>query len=206
MKKILLLILSLLTALSLASCGGNNPEGPEGEGEGGDNPANQKTYTITVLDGTSPVSGATVCFLDVMTNQKKMVKTGADGKAMHTAEVGTTYIGCVVSVPDKSEFNEKNVDKQFDSNGNLTINIGSSDESGLLTYTIYVKDKNGNPQAGIKLQICQGTECKPIPEATDADGKVIVKEREGDWEAKVFGEENGEPFNSDRVATIIIEE
>ena len=32
MKKILLLILSILTALSLASCGGNNPEGSEGEG------------------------------------------------------------------------------------------------------------------------------------------------------------------------------
>ena len=43
-----------------------------------------------------------------------------------------------------------------------------------VTYTVIVKDQNGNPVEGVEVQICEGDTCKK-PKITGLDGKVTFK-------------------------------
>lgn len=43
--------------------------------------------------------------------------------------------------------------------------------SGKITYTVTVKDQNGNPVEGAAVQMCDDSGCK-MPAATDANGVV----------------------------------
>lgn len=43
-----------------------------------------------------------------------------------------------------------------------------------VTYTVYVKDADGNAMAGVLIQFCDDANVCKLPVATDAEGKVTV--------------------------------
>lgn len=43
-----------------------------------------------------------------------------------------------------------------------------------VTYTVYVKDADGNAMAGVLIQFCDDANVCKLPVATDAEGKVVV--------------------------------
>ena len=196
MKKILAMLLTLALMVSsllvLASCGDN------GDGEPTDS-----TYTVVVKDQNGdPVSGVMVKM------NGKFKSTGADGKITFTAE-SVDYKVSVFEVPagyDKPEGEFSFVDKV------ATITLNNQNAVSKVTYTIYVQTADGTPVAGARVQMCDDANCTPIMAVTDAEGKVTTQMSEGEYQAKLLSAPAGYAsndtyfdFNSDRVATIIIE-
>ena len=54
---------------------------------------------------------------------------------------------------------------------NDTATTTTTTESGKVTYTVTVKDQNGNPVEGAAVQMCDDKGCK-MPAATNAEGVV----------------------------------
>lgn len=61
---------------------------------------------------------------------------------------------------------------------------GSNTQSGKLTYTVTVVDGNGDPIAGVEVQICDGDRCL-MPDITGEDGKVSFKTTSGNFKAQI---------------------
>ena len=196
MKKILAMLLTLALMVSsmlvLASCGDN-----------GDGEPTESTYTVVVKDQNGdPVSGVMVKM------NGKFKSTGADGKITFTAE-SVDYKVSVFEVPagyDKPEGEFSFVDKV------ATITLNNQNAVSKVTYTIYVQTADGTPVAGARVQMCDDANCTPIMAVTDAEGKVTTRMSEGEYQAKLLSAPTGYKsndtyfdFNSDRVATIIIE-
>lgn len=196
MKKILAMLLTLALMVSsllvLASCGDN-----------GDGEPTESTYTVVVKDQNGdPVSGVMVKM------NGKFKSTGADGKITFTAE-SVDYKVSVFEVPagyDKPEGEFSFVDKV------ATITLNNQNAVSKVTYTIYVQTADGTPVAGARVQMCDDANCTPIMAVTDAEGKVTTQMSEGEYQAKLLSAPAGYAsndtyfdFNSDRVATIIIE-
>ena len=195
MKRILAMLLTLALMVSsmlvLASCVDN-----------GDGEPTESTYTVVVKDQNGdPVSGVMVKM------NGKFKSTGADGKITFTAE-SVDYKVSVFEVPagyDKPEGEFSFVDKV------ATITLNNQNAVSKVTYTIYVQTADGTPVAGARVQMCDDA-CTPIMAVTDAEGKVTTQMSEGEYQAKLLSAPAGYAsndtyfdFNSDRVATIIIE-
>ena len=196
MKRILAMLLTLALMVSsmlvLASCVDN-----------GDGEPTESTYTVVVKDQNGdPVSGVMVKM------NGKFKSTGADGKITFTAE-SVDYKVSVFEVPagyDKPEGEFSFVDKV------ATITLNNQNAVSKVTYTIYVQTADGTPVAGARVQMCDDANCTPIMAVTDAEGKVTTQMSEGEYQAKLLSAPAGYAsndtyfdFNSDRVATIIIE-
>jgi hypothetical protein len=196
MKRILAMLLTLALMVSsmlvLASCGDN-----------GDGEPTESTYTVVVKDQNGdPVSGVMVKM------NGKFKSTGADGKITFTAE-SVDYKVSVFEVPagyDKPEGEFSFVDKV------ATITLNNQNAVSKVTYTIYVQTADGTPVAGARVQMCDDANCTPIMAVTDAEGKVTTQMSDGEYQAKLLSAPAGYAsndtyfdFNSDRVATIIIE-
>ena len=198
MKKILALILSLVLALSLASCDSGNDGGEEKD----------TTYTVTVLDNGAGVAGVQISFENKTADEKQLVTTDENGVATYTTETTegewTAQI-FGVSKADKYKYPDLDTDTKhsFDSEGNLTLNIGK--EVVKVTYTIYVKDASGAAVEGVAVQICD-TSCMK-PRSTDAEGKVTYTVNAGNWKAQLTGDETGTYyyFDDNNTVTIVIE-
>ena len=197
MKKILALILSLVFVVSLASCD---------TGNGGEE--NEKTYTVTVLDNGAGVAGVEISFINETANKKKLITTNENGVATYTPEAmdgewKAQIFG--VSKADKDKYPDLDTDAKhsFDSEGNLTLNIGK--EVVKVTYTIYVKDASGAAVEGVAVQICD-TYCMK-PRSTDAEGKVTYTVDAGNWKAQLTDDEEGtyHYFDDDNTVTIVVE-
>ena len=197
MKRILAMLLTLALMVSsmlvLASCGDN-----------GDGEPTESTYTVVVKDQNGdPVSGVMV----KMNGEFK--STGADGKITFTAE-SVDYKVSVFEVPagyDKPEGEFSFVDKV------ATITVNNTSAASKVAYTIYVTTADGTPVVGAKVQMCDDANCMPLLKyETDAEGKIVYETEEGEYQTKLLSVPAGYKsndtyfdFNSDRVATIIIE-
>ena len=203
MKKILLMLISILTALSLVSCGDGGANDGGKENNDGEHQNNTVTYTITVLDADTPVVGANVFFMKVSDGGKKFVTTDSFGKATFTADKGVMYMGGILSASGYTGIDT--TPQTFPADKNLTINLSAAEDSDKETYTIYVKDSAGEPVAGIKVQMCiKGGQCKPVG-TTDAEGKIVVLESDAEWQAQITGESEYHDFDSDNTVIIIVE-
>ncbi len=195
MKRILAMLLMLAvlatSMLALASC--VEPEEPA-----------ESTYTVVVKDQNGdPVSGVMVKM------DGKFKSTGADGKIIFTAET-VDYKVTVFEVPEgyeKPEGEFSFVEKV------ATIVVNNTAAASKVAYTIYVKTADGTPVTGAKVQMCDDENCMPLLKyATDAEGKIVYETAEGEYQTKLLsvpaGYKSNETyfdFNSDRVATIIVE-
>lgn len=200
MRKLFLMLVCVFTILALVACGGGETPG---EDNGGGNESKDKVYTITLVDGTAPIEGATVSFLNVGAGTKSMVQTDAAGKATFTDTTGTAVIKAnVVSVTGYTVDMSKLY--SFDSNGNLTVNLAPEVDNSKVTYTIYVVDQNGDPVEGVQVQICADT-CR-APKTTDGEGKATDRaDASKNWKAQITGETEYHEFDSDRTVTIVVE-
>ena len=194
MKRILAMLLMLAVLMTsmvaLASC--VEPEEPT-----------ESDYAVVVKDQNGdPVPGVMVKM------NGKFKSTGADGKITFTAE-SVDYKVSVFEVPegyDKPEGEFGFVDKV------ATITLNNQNAVSKVTYTIYVTSADGTPVAGARVQMCDDANCTPIMAVTDAEGKVTTQMSEGEYQAKLLSAPAGYKsndtyfdFNSDRVATIIVE-
>ncbi len=57
-------------------------------------------------------------------------------------------------------------------------------ESQKVTYTVTVKDQDGNPVAGVRVQLCEDDLCK-LPKSTNENGVAAFEEAEGVYRAKL---------------------
>ena len=192
MKRFLLLILSLITAMSLFACNGNK----DGEENNDDKDDNTVTYTITVLDGETPVEGTDVYFMKVSDGKKEFAKTDANGKATLTAEKGVKYMANISDVEGMKN------PKEFDKDNSLVVNVKKETGSNKVTYTVYVKDASGNPVVGATVQMCDENNMCTKAGSTDSDGKVVIEREEAAWEVQVDGINGKFPFDSNNTVTI----
>jgi len=207
MKKIIsVLLLTMLALFAFASCGASddkkNDEGNNDNNPGGGNAA--VSYTVTVFDGETPISGAKVSIVDAMSGNKKFFDTNENGVVTFTPESeGGVYSVTLVSAPGYTLTGL--TAKSFDENNKVTFNLAVAEDDNKVTYTIYVKDTEGDLLEGVIVQMCiKGGACKPIG-ATDSEGKVTCREIEADWQAQITGYSEYYDFDENRTVTIIIE-
>ena len=195
MKKILAMLLMLAVLMTsmvaLASC--DEPEEPT-----------ESDYAVVVKDQNGdPVPGVMVKM------NGKFKSTGADGKITFTAET-VDYKVTVFEVPEgyeKPEGEFSFVDKV------ATITVNNTSAASKVAYTIYVTTADGTPVVGAKVQMCDDENCMPLLKyVTDAEGKIVYETAEGEYQTKLLSVPAGYKsndtyfdFNSDRVATIIVE-
>ena len=195
MKRILAMLLMLAVLMTsmvaLASC--DEPEEPT-----------ESDYAVVVKDQNGdPVPGVMVKM------NGKFKSTGADGKITFTAET-VDYKVTVFEVPEgyeKPEGEFSFVDKV------ATITVNNTSAASKVAYTIYVTTADGTPVVGAKVQMCDDENCMPLLKyVTDAEGKIVYETAEGEYQTKLLSVPAGYKsndtyfdFNSDRVATIIVE-
>lgn len=206
MKKILILLLALITVFSFISC--DKEEGADGEGENdqqaengnqGGEQSRKVTYTVKVLDGTTGVQGVQISIVNVMDGRKKLVTTDASGTATYTADEGI-YNASIFSAPGYDEFDK--TAKPFGADNTLTFILSTEEEEEKIAYTIYVKDSAGNPVVGLNVQICDDV-CR-MPVVTDSEGRAVDYAPEGGWRAQITGQDGVyHSFDANNTVTII---
>lgn len=144
--------------------GGNEDEGNDG---GSTDEADDK-YVITVVDENGdPVYGiALTLYVEgistPMTNNR--TTTDEDGIVEYSKSKNIQVAITSESLPSNFEYDKINQKLTPDADGKLTIVLER------LYYEVRVVDQNGNPVAGVTVQIC-ATVCKP-PQVTDENGKA----------------------------------
>jgi len=186
-----MLAVLMTSMVALASC--DEPEEPT-----------ESDYVVVVKDQNGdPVPGVMVKM------NGKFKSTGADGKITFTAE-SVDYKVTVFEVPEgyeKPEGEFSFVDKV------ATITVNNTSAASKVAYTIYVTTADGTPVVGAKVQMCDDANCMPLLKyVTDAEGKIVYETAEGEYQTKLLSVPAGYKsndtyfdFNSDRVATIIVE-
>lgn len=108
------------------------------------------------------------------------------------------FIFCACNTaPDNGDGNkDDDKDNTTDTGGDDDTDIGEGDDDndddqtpddGKITYTVNVKDIDGNPVEGVKIQFCVGENClTPVP--SDASGKVICSLDENDYHITVLSD------------------
>jgi protocatechuate 3,4-dioxygenase beta subunit len=174
MKKILSLILVFAMMLCLVACKGNdNP--PEG---GGDQNKDEKTtYVVTVVDNEgNPIPGVSVIFCP-KGGVEMPWPTDAEGKASQKTSKEMT--AKLTELPVGYEFDKLGQTLQFDAEGKLTITL-----TALAPFIIKVVDQDGNPVAGVVVQVCNDSTCVPMG-STDANGEAKRPSMNGSYAAKI---------------------
>lgn len=197
MKKIFILILALLTALCFVACE-KEEEGNNDQGGNEENLPTTVTYTVKVMNGETPISGAKVSIVNLMTEDKKLVTTDANGVATYEAEAGM-YSAELFTVPGVTDFDR--TPKTFDATKLITFDLAPENVE-LITYTIYVKDENGNPIDGVQVQICD-TVCR-TPKTTDSNGMATDSVPAGNWKAQLTDVDGYHYFDENNTVTIVI--
>ena len=135
-------------------------------------------YVVTVTDEEgNPVEGATVVIYLNGLVERGEETTGADGKATFRLKEDS-YSAAVVDAPVEYTYDEE-------AKVNLVNNAATIRVEQLPTYTIYVKDANGQAVVGASVQLCTDTDCRS-PKTTDAEGKVVYYDVEATYKAKVL--------------------
>ena len=176
MKKILSIILAaimLLTmGLSLVSCG---------DAQGTEQPKDEKkTYTVTVVDEEGNLMDGVEITFSPKGSLSMPLKT-EDGKASYKTDKALT--ASVTGVPFGYKCDNKAI--SFDENGNATITL-----SKMPPYTVKVIDQDGNPVAGVWVQMCADM-CVPFRNPTDENGVTSAPYADGDYQANITGLPDG---------------
>ena len=173
MKKILSLVLVFAMMLCLVACNdkdktdkGNNP------------PADEKTtYVVTVVDSEgNPIPGVHVTFCPKGGTEFPW-NTEADGKA--TQKSSKEMTARIDKVPTGYEFDKLGQTLEFDSEGKLTVTL-----TARAPFVVKVVDQDGNPVAGVVVQVCNDSTCVPMG-STDANGEAKRPSMNGSYAAKI---------------------
>lgn len=89
-----------------------------------------------------------------------------------TLAVGAAFTACNSGgdEQDKTTAGNNEVTKAPTTTEEETTN-GTPEDDGKVTYTVLIKDADGNPIAGVEVQVCEGTTCK-TPRQTDENGSA----------------------------------
>ena len=153
-KKILTLVLvlgMLVSMLALTSC---NKDKEDGKNDDADNKTNENTYTVTVVDGdNNPVAGVGI----MISTTYDTLTTDANGKITFESEnAGATVM--IMSVPSGYE-DPKSAAVGFSSGSKeLTLTVKKIVKT-TVTYTVTVKDQNGDAVSGVTVQLCTDKMC-----------------------------------------------
>lgn len=190
MKRNISAILAIIMVLSLSLCmfGCNN--GTEDGGEnGGNQTPTKKTYTVTVVDEDgNAVKGAFVAFTAEGANPIPF-ETDADGKASRTSDKNMTIN--LVSIPSGYESDKVGSVLTPDADGNVTVTLKKAAVAD--PYVILVVDDNGNPVAGVTVQMCSLAGSCRTPVVTGEDGKAEYPFEEGEFKVQLTGGMAGVP-------------
>lgn len=171
----LIVIIPLVLVIAL---GGNKPADNDtgnDNNDGGNNADTKVTYTVTVVDAEgNPIKGAKVEF--TVGNIPMAVETDAEGKA--TQKSAKTVTAKVTEIPKNYTYDKLNQKLTFDADGKVTVAIEKRPD-----LVIKVVDQDGNPIAGVAVQMCD-TLCK-MPVTTGEDGLARYSGEEGNWKAQL---------------------
>ena len=181
MKKLICLLLAvvMLTTLSVSlfSC---TPEENQGGNEE-ENKETKTTYTVTVTDKDgNPIKGAVVTFSPKGSTPVPF-PTDAEGKA--TYKTAKEMTAAITSVPAGYEYANLGKTQNFDKDGNLTVQISKVEVS--LYFIIKVVDEQGNPIAGVRVQMCDEADSCRKPVTTGADGTAGYAYEAGNFHAQL---------------------
>jgi len=175
MKKILSIILAAIMlvtmSFSLVACGGE---------EQGNQPASdgKVTYTVTVVDENGkPMKGAEITFSPAGSMDIPFETEDNGTVSYKTAKALTAKL---TGIPSGYKSAQLNKDIIFDDNGNATIVL-----SKMPPYVVKVVDQDGNPVAGVKVQMCDKY-CVSFNAPTDANGQTSTDYREGNFRAQIL--------------------
>ncbi len=205
MKKLLILLMSLVLVFVLAACNDDKDTDPENNEPGsGDNTSGPEekevTYTVKVLDGDKGVKGATII---ISGTKLHTITTDDNGIATVTVPAGGAYSAQLL-VLKGYDFDKEA--KPFGKGNEIVFNVTAQNKNeNQIAYTIKVVDGSGNPVTGVQVQMCEGELCMS-PLTTDANGEatyMVAEEKDG-YKAKLLESEDGYvSFNSDKLATIV---
>jgi hypothetical protein len=173
MKKILSLILVFAMMLCLVAC--NDKDNTD---KGNNPPADEKTtYVVTVVDSEgNPIPGVNVTFCPKGGTEFPW-NTEADGKA--TQKSSKEMTARIDKVPTGYEFDKLGQTLEFDSEGKLTVTL-----TARAPFVVKVVDQDGNPVAGVVVQVCNDSTCVPMG-STDANGEAKRPSMNGSYAAKI---------------------
>ncbi len=224
MKRFLMLLFAFILVFSLAACDkkedvddsdknddSSNNDNTDNNGDNGntdnggasDSDNQSLTYTVKVQNGEVGVQGVLVMVMGG--SAPKPLTTDANGVATFEGEAGKTYTAMIAKA-DGYEFSTSDV-KQFDSSKTAIFSITSSDANeDLVTYTIKVVDRSGNPVAGATVQICEEGGMCLSQKTTDENGIATYEIEENPlWKAKINTSDDYVPFDANRVAEITVD-
>ena len=173
MKKILSLILVFAMMLCLVAC-----KDKDNTDKGNNPPADEKTtYVVTVVDSEgNPIPGVSVTFCPKGGTEFPW-NTDADGKA--TQKSSKEMTARIDKVPTGYEFDKLGQTLEFDSEGKLTVTL-----TARAPFVVKVVDQDGNPVAGVVVQVCNDSTCVPMG-STDANGEAKRPSMNGSYAAKI---------------------
>lgn len=173
MKKILSLILVFAMMLCLVAC--NDKDNTD---KGNNPPADEKTtYVVTVVDSEgNPIPGVNVTFCPKGGTEFPW-NTEADGKA--TQKSSKEMTARIDKVPTGYEFDKLGQTLEFDSEGKLTVTL-----TARAPFVVKVVDQDGNPVAGVVVQVCNDSTCVPMG-STDSNGEAKRPSMNGSYAAKI---------------------
>lgn len=188
MKKIISTILvacMLLTAsVCLFSCGGDDKP------EGNDNQTPEKvTYTITVVDQDGNPVKDVIINISTVGGAAFPMPTNAEGKVSYRTDKGISAM--MIDVPTGYESTELNKEIMLVPNKNVTIVINK--KAAADPYVILVVDDEGNPVAGVRVQMCDTAGSCRVPVTTDAEGRAEYAYEEGEFKVQITGGADGIP-------------
>ncbi len=175
LKKILSVILlacMLVGVLALTGCKEEEP--PVNPDNGG---TDESGYVVTVLDTDGkPVAGVKL----MITNSKDAFhngETGNDGRM--SADITGEGLGVVIVNTPSGYIKPAAVSGLFhavfpEGSKQVTITLEKEAVEAKTTYTVVIKDQNGDAVEGVTLQLCYGGSCYPTP-ATNANGTTTVE-------------------------------
>ena len=177
MKKILSLILVLVMMLSIVACGGKDKKPDNNNDEQQGTTDTKVSYVVTVVDTDgNAVEGAVVSFT-TKGGSPIPFPTDSEGKASYKTAKEIT--AAVTAVPSGYEYAKLNQNIDFDQDGKATITLTKKAEEA--PYVIKVVDQDGNPVAGVKVQMCDDSGLCLIPTATNDEGIATYKYQEGNF-------------------------
>ncbi len=178
-KKLLAVLLSvcmLAAMLTLTSCVGNGTNGDNGDNgnNGGNNGITAKTYTVVVVDGdNNPVEGISLFIYDNSYTISEQKITDQNGKvsvaptlpfagSLNVMVTGVGESGCIM--PENPMFAFEGDSQEC----KIILQKPAAEE--MVIHNVTVTDQNGNPVAGVTMQLCIKL-CQPCT-PTDASGKT----------------------------------
>lgn len=192
MKKIISAILAVMMVLSLSLClfaCNNENNGNDGGENGGNQTPQKKTYTVTVVDENgNPVKGAYVSFTAEGANPIPF-ETDKDGKASRTSDSKITIT--LLTIPKGYESDKVGSVLTPDADGNVTVTLKKAAVAD--PYVILVVDEQGNPVAGVTVQMCSLAGSCRVPVVTGEDGKAEYAFEEGEFKVQLTGGMDGVP-------------